>query len=87
MATVPKRKFLSKMIKNSFKTFTIIVDDDEDTLNEKAAEYFADVSKKINKILKFILFIELAHTELILHQILAHYHLSIKRYRLWSLPV
>ena len=87
MATVPKRKFLSKNDQEQLQDFYNNLDDDEDTLNEKATEYFADVSKKMNKILKFILFIELAHTELILYQILAHYHLSIKRYRLGSLPV
>ena len=87
MATVPKRKFLSKNDQELLQDFYNNLDDDEDTLNEKATEYFADVSKKMSKILKFILFFELAHTELILYQILAHYHFSIKRYRLGSLPV
>ena len=48
---------------------------------------FADVSKKMSKILEFILFFELTHKELKSYKILAHYHFSIKRYRLGSLPI
>ena len=87
MATVPKRKFISKNDQEQLQDFYNNLDDDEDTLNEKATEYFVDVSKKKSKILKFILFFELAHKALTLYQILAHYHFSIKRYSLGSLSV
>ena len=43
--------------------------------------------QKMSKTLEFILFFELTHKELKLYQILAHYHFSIKRYRLGNLPV
>ena len=41
----------------------------------------------MTKILEFFFFFELAHKELKLYQILAHYYFSIKRYRLGSLSV
>ena len=53
----------------------------------KQRHILPDVSKKMSKLLEFILFLELTHKELKLHQILADYHFSIKRYRLRSLPV
>ena len=95
MATAPTRKFISKNDQEQvLQDFYNNLGDDEDKLNEEVTGifclvflFFADVSKKMSKILEFILFFEVTHKELKSYQILAHYHSSIKRYRLVSLLV